>query len=268
MLNLPKLSTVMPRWCLAAVVASLLTGCDFPGRPNPADRPLPADQVVDFNHLFQTNCAGCHGTQGMQGPAPPLNDAIFLSIVPDAELLGVITDGRAGTPMAPFASQRGGTLNEMQVKALATGLKARWTSPVGIKAPLPPYLIAKRDSANNTRESLERGATSFARACAVCHGKNGQGTTRAGAIHDPAFLGLISDQALRRIIITGRPDLGMPNFADNKARGSDYQPLSSSEIDDLVALLGVWRQSVPPFARLAKSASTSRLSTDTKEQKP
>ena len=29
-----------------------------------------------------------------------------------------------------------------------------------------------------------------------------------GAINAPAFLALISDQALRRIIITGRPDLG------------------------------------------------------------
>ena len=54
----------------------------------------------------------------------------------------------------------------------------------------------------------------------------------------PAFLALISDQASRRIIITGRPDLGMPNYAETDGRPEDFQPLTSAEIDDLVALLG------------------------------
>ena len=31
-------------------------------------------------------------------------------------------------------------------------------------------------------------------------------------MNEPDFLALVSDQALRRIIITGRPDLGMPNY--------------------------------------------------------
>ena len=76
----------------------------------------------------------------------------------------------------------------------------------------------------------------FARDCATCHGKTGKGGDAAGSIHDSAFLALISDQALRRYIITGRPDFDMPNYLD---RGNDE--LTSQEINDLVALLSSWR---------------------------
>src|SRR5438132_632707 len=77
--------------------------------------------------------------------------------------------------------------------------------------------------------------------CAGCHGADGK---LAGAINDPAFLALISDQALRRLAITGRPDLTpeMPDFRSTTGRGPSFKPLSSQEIDDLVALLASWRQ--------------------------
>jgi cytochrome c oxidase cbb3-type subunit III len=57
----------------------------------------------------------------------------------------------------------------------------------------------------------------------------------------PAFLALISDQAIRRTIICGRADLGMPNFAEDDGRSSDFQPLTSEEIENLVALIAHWR---------------------------
>ena len=89
----------------------------------------------------------------------------------------------------------------------------------------------------------------FARACAGCHGDQGQGGKNGerpvGAINDPAFLALISDQALRRFAITGRPDLGMPAYDGTDGRPADFQPLTSEEIDDLVALLASWRQGGP-----------------------
>jgi hypothetical protein len=89
----------------------------------------------------------------------------------------------------------------------------------------------------------------FARACAGCHGSQGQGgkhgERQVGAINDPAFLALISDQALRRYAITGRPDLGMPAFDGKDGRSPDFRPLSSSEIQDLVALLAYWRLGGP-----------------------
>src|SRR5262249_47040938 len=110
--------TVVSRLWLLAVVTAAAAGCDLPGRPDPAGRPVPADQVVDFATLFRQNCAGCHGADGQLGPAPPLNDPLFLALVPDAVLEQVVTEGRPGTPMPAFARSKGGSLTDAQVKAL------------------------------------------------------------------------------------------------------------------------------------------------------
>ena len=60
-------------------------------------------------------------------------------------------------------------------------------------------------------------------------------------INDRAFLSLISDRELRRIVITGRPDLKMPNYAEKAGRPDDFQPLTAGDVADLVALLASWR---------------------------
>lgn len=226
-------------WRLLSVLAALAAGCDLPGKPDPADRPVPADQVKDFGSLYATRCAGCHGADGRLGPAPPLNDALFLAIVPDVELLRVIREGRVvspgqRTPMPAFATGHGGPLTEEQIQVLAEGLKQRWGGAPPKEVP-PPYL-APREAGDK-----ERGARVFALACVGCHGDQGQGGDEAGAINDRAFLALISDQALRRIIITGRRDLGMPDYADPNWRSPKFEPLTSGDINDLVALLAYWR---------------------------
>jgi mono/diheme cytochrome c family protein len=223
---------------LVTVATLLAAGCDLdlPGKPKRADRPKPANEVLDFGTLYGQNCAGCHGKDGTSGPAPPLNDPIFLAIAPDAELLRVVTDGRPGTPMPAFAEKHGGPLTDEQVKAVAAGIKPRW-GPGHAPKDVPPY------SAPDGKEKgdVGRGAKVFARACAVCHGEQGTGTKDVGPIHEYAFLALISDQAVRRYAITGRPDLGMPNFAGTDRRGKDFKPLSSQDVGDLVALLASWR---------------------------
>lgn len=235
------------RWRLLPLLAALAAGCDLPGRPDPADRPVPADQVKDFGTLYARHCAGCHGADGKLGPAPPLNDPVFLAIVPDEELLRVITEGRAVTPaqkspMPAFARDRGGPLTAAQVKALAEGIKERWGPTRPESQSLPPYLApAGAHSANE-----EGGARVFARACAGCHGRQGQGRKDGERqINNQAFLALISDQAIRRYVITGRPDLGMPAFDGANGRPPEFRPLSSAEIDDLVALLRHWRRGGP-----------------------
>jgi cytochrome c oxidase cbb3-type subunit 3 len=233
-------------WQLLPLLAALVVGCDLPGQPKRADRPVPANEVTDFGALYSTHCAGCHGIDGKLGPAPPLNDPIFLAIVPDAELLHVITEGRTVTagqksPMPAFAQDRGGPLTDAQVKVLAEGIKKRWDVDPSVS---PPAYIEKAAAKGGNKDE---GARVFARACAGCHGPQGQGNKdgqplHGGAINNQAFLALISDQALRRTIITGRPDLGMPAYDGEAGRSPDFRALTSAEIDDLVALLRYWRQ--------------------------
>jgi mono/diheme cytochrome c family protein len=232
-------------WRLSFCLIFLTVGCDLPGKPNPADRPVPPNQVTNFEKLYTMHCAGCHGTDGKLGPAPPLNDSLFLTIVPDTDLLRVITEGRhvtpaQKTPMPAFADAKGGPLTADQVRILAQGIKPRWGADAGRAGSAPPYLAPEAGGGNK-----EAGARVFSRACAGCHGDKGQGGNYqdrvVGAINDQVFLALISDQALRRLVITGRPDLGMPAFDKPEGRPADFQALSSVEIDDLVALLAYWR---------------------------
>ncbi len=54
----------------------------------------------------------------------------------------------------------------------------------------------------------------------------------AGSILDPAFLALVAPQTLRTTVIVGRPDLGMPDWRDQKD-----DPMTPQEVSDVVAFL-------------------------------
>jgi mono/diheme cytochrome c family protein len=187
----------------------------------------------------------------------------------------VITEGRAVTPaqqslMPAFGLGKGASLTAAQlkvwtevkeerhedprqpspltaaqIKVLAEGIKQHWRAASPAAGVVPPYLAPTRADSGNKEE----GARVFARACAGCHGSQGQGgmngERQVGAINNVAFLALTSDQALRRYAITGRPDLGMPAFDGKMGRSPDFPPLTSAEIDDLVALLAYWRLGGP-----------------------
>jgi mono/diheme cytochrome c family protein len=208
-------------------------GCDLPGKPDPANKFVYPDKVTDFATLFGKNCAGCHGAEGRFGPAPPLNDLVFLAIVPDEELIMTISRGRAGTSMPAFADSRGGTLTAAQIRVLAEGIRTHWTSGLALARIWPPYVaVAKGDA--------KRGAAVFAKSCKECHGDEGKGTEKIGPINDPAFLALSSEQVLRRFVIAGRADLGMPNCLE-VTPWMARTPLDAAGVDDVVALLMSWK---------------------------
>jgi mono/diheme cytochrome c family protein len=225
------------------LLALLAAGCDLAGRPNPADRPAPLGQLQSFGALYGARCVGCHGADGDRGPGPPLNDALFLSIIPDAELRRVIAEGRVVTPgqrspMPAFSRKKGGPLNDDEINILAEGIKARWGGPPPKGTP-PPYL----STAKSGRGDKEKGQRLFVTACSSCHGGNGQGLRAGnGKINDPAFLALTSDQALRRFMITGLSRFGMPPYDGQMGRLPGFHALTSTEIDDLVAHLAGWRE--------------------------
>jgi mono/diheme cytochrome c family protein len=225
---------------LLLLLVCSIAGCDLPGKPKPYDQFVPPQKEIRFSVLFQENCVACHGANGKLGPAPPLNDQLFLALVSDEELQRVISEGRAGTLMPAFAAGQGGALTNEQIKALAQGIRKEWGAAESAPSGAPPYLAlhAKNAGASGNKEE---GLKVFAQACASCHGDHGQGAELAGAIHDPNFLALISDQALRRLVITGRPDLGMPDYAGAKGRPENFQALTAENVSEIVALLASWR---------------------------
>jgi len=233
----------LPTPAVAALVylGSLgLAGCDsLPGRPNPNNREVVPAQVMAFDVLYNRNCAGCHGVDGRLGAARPLNDPVYLALVPHERLRKILVEGVSGTLMPALGASAGGDLTDAQIDALVKGMLARWGRPDTVKGlALPPYEAPAKGSSPAARE---QGAVVFATACARCHGPGGQGGPKAGSIVDPSFLALVSDQSLRTTVIAGRPDLGKPDWRED----IPGRPLTPAQISDLVAWLVGHRQPVP-----------------------
>jgi cytochrome c oxidase cbb3-type subunit III len=245
----PIITAGLRSWpILAGILVACASGCDLPGRPRASDRWAAPQSEKSFDVLFRLNCAGCHGADGKLGPAPPLNDKLFLALVPDDELKQVVANGRPGTLMPAFSVASGGQLTAEQVLVLAEGIKHHWGPVPPAQAGMPAYRLESPKP--DRSDGNAAGMLVFAMACASCHGERGQGRVfsdeaggkPSGAINVPAFLTLYSDQALRRLVITGRPDLGMPDCTDRQGRPDEFKPLTSREVTDLVALLASWRE--------------------------
>jgi cytochrome c oxidase cbb3-type subunit 3/ubiquinol-cytochrome c reductase cytochrome c subunit len=187
-----------------------------------------------FGALYGENCAACHGADGRLGASRPLNDPVYLALVPRDQMRKVIATGVAGTLQPAFAASAGGTLTDAQIDALVSGMLDTWGKAAPDKtAALPPYAAPAGDAM--------RGKGVYAAACAGCHGPEGKGGPKAGAVTDASYLALVSDQYLRTTVIAGRADLGMPDW-----RGyTPGQPLTAQQISDVVAWLIAQRRPVP-----------------------
>lgn len=224
--------------CVLAALLMLSTfvvaGCESaPGKPKAEERWVAPAQITDFNQLYSQNCAGCHGTDGRLGSAPPLNDPLYLAVANVDALREVTAKGVAGTAMPPFAEQSGGSLTDKQIDALVEGMRSQWGRPNDFKEALPPYSLQDAIKSGSGPGDTQRGANVFATYCAHCHGADGRGGAIGGSVVNPDFLALASDQSLRTTTIVGRPDLGKPDW---RANVSDH-PMSPQEISDVVAWL-------------------------------
>jgi cytochrome c oxidase cbb3-type subunit 3 len=221
---------------MAAVVAFLACAActGSPGNPRAESEVIPPSEVVDFNLLYQQNCAGCHGVDGKGGAAFALADPVFLAIADDSVIGHIAANGVSGTPMPAFAQSAGGMLTDKQIDALVRGIRS-WAKPEALKdTTLPPY------SAQAPGDP-QRGADAYRTYCSSCHGADGRGASKASSIVDGSFLALISDQQLRTIVIAGRPELGAPDW-----RGDvEGRPMPAQDISDVVAWLSSQRARFP-----------------------
>ncbi len=241
-----------------AVLSSLIVcaGCGNSSSPvremETVQRP---DQILDAAALYKANCAACHGEDGKNGAAIPLASPVLLASAGKENLLAVVEKGVPGSMMPAFSREAGGMLTDHQIDALVTGMLHNWAHPEQFHG------IAVPSYAATVPGNPDHGKQVFAGHCARCHGADGTGSTQPkranstdvpvrGAIVDPTFLALITDQGLRNLVIAGQPDRGMPDWRGD-LEDKAVQPMTSQEIADVVAWVASHRVSAPgqPYAK-------------------
>jgi cytochrome c oxidase cbb3-type subunit 3/ubiquinol-cytochrome c reductase cytochrome c subunit len=124
-------------------------------------------------------------------------------------------------------------LTDAQVNALIAGMRRQWLQPdIFIGTTPPPYVRQQEGDPH-------RGQQSYQARCAACHDASRQQIT------SPNYLSLMGDQALRSIIIAGRPDIGQPDWQHDGPGGKAAAPLSAQEVDDIVTYLASLRNAAP-----------------------
>jgi cytochrome c oxidase cbb3-type subunit III len=213
-----------------------LSACDTPhGQPEKGLEPLAPNQVVDFGTLYAQNCAACHGAEGRGGAAIALANPVYLAIVDEKAVHNAVANGVRGTSMPAFAQSAGGFLTDEQINVVTSGIFSRWERKGFLDVANPPPYAAR------TTGDAFHGEIVFGTYCASCHGSEGRGGAKGSAITDRSFLALVSDQGLRTIVITGRPELAAPDWRGN----APGKPMSDQEITDVVAWLASRRVQSP-----------------------
>lgn len=226
-------------WCLyasAALSMMLLSACSSPhGHPQKSSEPVAPNQVLDFATLYAQNCSGCHGAEGRGGAAIALANPVYLGIVDERAMHKVIANGIQGTSMSAFAQSAGGMLTDKQVEVITSGIFSHWRQKGILDGSNPPSYAAK------TKGNVANGQLVYGTYCASCHGADGQGGPKGSNITNGSFLALVNDQELRTIVITGRPELGAPDWRGNVPG----KPMTGQDITDVVAWLASRRVQHP-----------------------
>ena len=218
------------------LIVGLSASCDrLPGKPDEAARWKRPTEVVVFDQLYAENCAGCHGADGRLGAARPLNDPLYLALVNDDTLRQVIAQGVPNTAMPAFVQQQGGILTDEQIKVIVQGIRSRWARSDQLTTATLPAYESEKDLKSG---DVNRGLVVYKSYCSQCHDTDGSGHPKGGAIVDPNYLALVSDQSLRTTVIAGRSDLGKPDWRDNVPG----RPMSPQEISDVVAWIASHRR--------------------------
>jgi len=229
---------------LLACLAAFTTGCGHsPGDP-PGPIPRPSE-VTDFTALYSENCSACHGANGQNGPAIDLANPEYQALVDDASLRKWISGGMPGTEMPAFAQSAGGMLTDVQVNALISGMRKRWSRPDVFAGGMPPPYAQLEDG------DTQSGEQSYQLRCASCHASSPQQITGSD------YLDVVGDQALRSIIIAGRPDIGQPDWSHLGPGGKTATPLSAQDVNNIVAYLASLRHSAQAAGNAPKQPAAA-----------
>jgi mono/diheme cytochrome c family protein len=219
-----------------ALGAILVSACGTPpGQPHGSAEVLAPNEVLDFPTLYSANCAGCHGGNGSGGAAIALTDPVYIALADDLVIRNAIANGVSGTAMPAFSERAGGLLTNKQIDVIVQQIRARWGKPGILDGANPPGYAAKLSG------DPQRGQAAYKTYCESCHGPDGRGGPKGSAITNDSFLALVSDQGLRTVVITGRPEMGAPDWRSN-VRGKS---MSDQEVTDVVAWLASRRVEVP-----------------------
>jgi mono/diheme cytochrome c family protein len=211
---------------------------------------------LDFATLYSENCAACHGPEGRGGAAIALANPVYLAIADDEVIRKVVTNGAKGTAMTPFAQSAGGMLTDAQINVITKGMRSRWSKQGILDADaLPSYLPKSPGDA-------QRGEVAYKTFCESCHGPGGTGTRKGSSITNDSFLALLNDQELRTLVITGRPELGAPDWRGN----APGRPMSDQEVTDVVAWLASHRVQNPGQPYLALNYAQHEESQDVRRK--
>jgi cytochrome c oxidase cbb3-type subunit III len=219
-----------------ALAAILFSGCGAPhGQPGKGSEVPAPNEILEFGTLYAENCAGCHGAEGRGGAAIALANPVYLAIAGDADIRKVIANGVRGTAMPAFAESAGGMLNDAQIDLITKEIRSRWGKQGILDTATTPSYAPKSTG------DAQRGQVAYKTYCESCHGPGGGGGRKGSAITNDSFLALVSDQGLRTIVITGRPELGAPDWRGNVLG----KPMSDQEVADVVAWLASQRAQNP-----------------------
>jgi len=167
----------------------------------------------------------------------PISSAEYLKTRDDATLRAVIARGQPNFGMSPFGTSFGGPLDERDINALVTYLRAWEANP---PVELPPEVALTLISVS--------GDQVYAEVCAQCHGSDGEGDL-GPSLKDPALQASNSDVDLFDSINLGHPATPMIGWGEI---------LSADQIRQLVAFI---RELAAPVPAATPAAALS-FSTD------
>jgi mono/diheme cytochrome c family protein len=158
--------------------------------------------------------------------------------------------------MPAFAVSAGGMLTDAQIEAITKGIRSRWSQQGILDAATAPSYAPK------SKGDPQRGEVAYKAYCESCHGPGGSGGSKGSAVTNDSFLALVSDQGLRTIVITGRPELGAPDWRGNMPG----RPMSDQEVTDVVAWLASHRVPNPGQPYSASNYTQNQESQDVRRK--